>query len=83
LAELLRKTFKPTLQQLAAFQERGVPFLPVDAVTDCKDFSALSTGSTSLPQEKSHRIYILANTARLCGRLRWIILVLTQSTVAD
>eukprot|EP00435_Cladocopium_sp_Y103_P047711 s140_g14.t1 len=84
LAELLCTNPKPTLQQLAALQERGVPFLPVDAMTDCKDFYALSTGTTSLPQDKSQRIYILAHReARLCGRLRWIILVPTQSMVAD
>ena len=34
LAELLVPTEKPTLQQLAALQEAGVPFLPVDAMTD-------------------------------------------------
>eukprot|EP00435_Cladocopium_sp_Y103_P007263 s3374_g2.t1 len=84
LAELLSPIRKPTLQQLAALQERGVPFLPVDAMTDCKDFYSLTTGMTSLPQDKSQRIYILAHReARLSGRLRWIILVPTQSMVAD
>ena len=84
LAELLSPVRKPTLQQLAALQERGVPFLPVDAMTDCKDFYSLTTGMSSLPQDKSQRIYVLAHReARLCGRLRWIILVPTQSMVAD
>ena len=81
LAELLSPTRKPSLQQLAALQEAGVPFLPVDSMTDCKDLYALTTGRTAL---KSQRVYILAHReARLCGRLRWIILVPTQSMVAD
>jgi len=84
LAELLSPTRKPSLQQLAALQEAGVPFLPVDSMTDCKDLYALTTGRTALPQDKSQRVYILAHReARLCGRLRWIILVPTQSMVAD
>ena len=84
LAELLSPIKKPSLQQLAALQEAGVPFLPVDAMTDCKDLYSLTTGRTALPQDKSQRVYILAHReARLCGRLRWIILVPTQSMVAD
>ena len=84
LAELLVPTEKPTLQQLAALQETGVPFLPVDAMTDCKDFYSLTTGGSALPQDRSERVYILAHReARLCGRLRWVILVPTQSMVAD
>eukprot|EP00435_Cladocopium_sp_Y103_P034113 s393_g8.t1 len=84
LAELLSPTLRPSLQQLAALQEAGVPFLPVDAMTDCKDLYSLTTGRTALPQDKSQRVYILAHReARLCGRLRWIILVPTQSMVAD
>lgn len=34
LAELLVPMEKPTLLQLAALQEAGAPFLPVDAMTD-------------------------------------------------
>ena len=84
MAELLSPIKKPSLQQLAALQEAGVPFLPVDAMTDCKDLYSLTTGRTALPQDKSQRVYILAHReARLCGRLRWIILVPTQSMVAD
>jgi hypothetical protein len=84
LAELPSPTRKPSLQQLAALQEAGVLFLPVDSMTDCKDLYALTTGRTALPQDKSQRVYILAHReARLSGRLRWIILVPTQSMVAD
>eukprot|EP00435_Cladocopium_sp_Y103_P061866 s1483_g23.t1 len=84
LAEILMKDRKPTLQQLAALQERGVDFLPVDSYTDCKDFFALSTGTTALPQDKSQRVYILAHReARIQGRLRWMILVPTASMTAD
>eukprot|EP00435_Cladocopium_sp_Y103_P033818 s172_g8.t1 len=49
MAKLLVPTEKPTLQQLAALQEAGVPFLPVDAMTDCKDFYSLTTGNSALP----------------------------------
>ena len=84
LAEILHPTTKPTLQQLAALQEKGVPYLPVDCMTDCKDFWSLTTGATALPQDRSQRVYILAHReARLCGRLRWVILVPTQSMLAD
>ena len=84
LAELLLPEKKPSLQKLAALQEKGVPFLPVDAYTDCRDFLSLTTGSASLPQDKSQRIYILAHReARLSGRLRWVIIVPTQSMLAD
>lgn len=52
-------------------------------MTDCRDFYSLTTGVASLPQDKSQPIYILAHReARLCGRLRWIILVPTQPMVA-
>ena len=71
LAEILMKERKPTLQQLAALQEGGVEFLPVDSYTDCKDFFSLTTGATALPQDKSQRIYILAHReARIKGRLQ-------------
>ena len=50
-----------SLKQLAILQERGVPFLPVDGMTDCKDFYSLSTRSTSLSQDKSQCIYTLAH----------------------
>ena len=84
LAEILMKDRKPTLQQLAALQEGGVDFLPVDSYTDCKDFFSLTTGATALPQDKSQRIYILAHReARIRGRLRWIILIPTESMTAD
>ena len=84
LAEIMMKDRKPTLQQLAALQEGGVDFLPVDSYTDCKDFFSLTTGATALPQDKSQRIYILAHReARIRGRLRWIILIPTESMTAD
>ena len=83
LAELLVPTEKLTLQQLAALQEAGLPLLPVDAMTG-KDFYPLTTSGSALPQDRSQRVYILADReARLCGRLRWLILVPTSSMVAD
>ena len=84
LGELLVQERKPTLQRLAALQERGVPFLPVDAYTDCRDFFELSTGVKTMPQDKSQRIYIMAHReARLRGRLRWLILIPTECMTSD
>ena len=84
MAEILMTERKPTLQQLAALQEHGVSYLPVDAYTDCRDFFSLTTGSSVLPQDKSQRIYILAHReARVNGRIRWMILVPTEWMTAD
>ena len=84
LGELLVADSKPTLAQLAALQERGVPFLPVDAYTDCRDFYELSTGVKAMPQDKSQRIYIMAHReARLTGRIRWVILIPTSCMTSD
>ena len=40
---------KPTLQQLAALQESGIPYLLVDSYTDCRDFWSLTVGSRQKP----------------------------------
>ena len=60
LGELLMPDSKPSLAQLAALQE-GVPFLPVDVYTDCRDFYELTTGVKAMPQDKGQRIYIMAH----------------------
>ena len=84
LAELLMPEKKPTLQQLAALQEKGIPYLPIDSYTDCRDFWSLTVGTTALPQDRSQRIYILAfREARIQGRVRWIILIPTESMTSD
>ena len=84
LGELLINEKKPTLHQLAALQEQGVPFLPVDCYTDCRDFYELTTGVKSMPQDKGQRIYIMAHReARLCGRIRWVILIPTSCMTSD
>jgi hypothetical protein len=43
LAELLMPEKKPTLQQLAALQEKGIPYLPIDSYTDCRDFLVIDS----------------------------------------
>ena len=56
LSELMFKKGQPTLKDLMAIQENGNPDLPVDAMTDCRDFfeldrgqdAATGQGSTSL-----------------------------------
>ena len=84
LGEIMTEAKKPTVQQLAALQERGAPYLPVDCATDCRDFFELTTGSKALPQDKGQRIYILAHReARIVGRLRRTFLIPTESMTAD
>ena len=84
LYEILTKIKKPSLQALAAAQERGCDFLSVDAYTDCRDFYELTTGKQNVPQDKSQRVYIRCHReARVVGRLRWTILIPTQSMLAD
>ena len=75
---------KPTLKDLTKFQESGNAKIPVDCLTDCRDFYELTTGDRTLPQDKGQRLYVLAHKeARINGRIRWMILVPTQSMVAD
>lgn len=84
MRSLCKDNKKPTLQALAGTQEKGCDFLPVDCMTDCRDFFELTTGKSSLPQDKSQRVYVLCHReAQLVGRLRWTILVPTPSMVAD
>ena len=84
VSELLLPDGKPSLQPLAALQEGGHPDLPIDHYTDCRDLYELVTGAKSLPQDKAQRIYTLAlKEARLCGRIRWFILIPTQCMTAD
>lgn len=84
LSELSFEKGQPTLQDLMKIQENGNPNLPVDAMTDCKDFFELTTGERTLPQDKGQRLYVLAHKeARICGRIRWMMLVPTQSMTAD
>ena len=86
LCEILAKIKKPSLQALAAAQERGCDFLPMDVYTDYRDFYELTTGVQNIPQDKSQRVYILCHReACVVGRLRlrWTILILRQSMLAD
>ena len=84
LAELLYTAKPPTIQSLLLLQEGGVPDLPCDGYTDCKDLFELASGSSSVPQDKTQRLYVMSlREARLCGRQRWLILTPTESMVAD
>ncbi|CAE7218696.1 unnamed protein product [Symbiodinium sp. CCMP2592] len=84
LSELMFEKGQPTLKDLMSIQENGNPLLPVDAMTDCRDFYELTTGERTLPQDKGQRLYVLAHKeARICGRIRWMILVPTESMTAD
>ena len=84
LSELLHRSDRPTLQQLAAIQEAGNPQLPIDDYGDCNDVYQLVTMCKTLPQDKTQRIYILSlRESRLAGRVRWVALTPTESMVAD
>eukprot|EP00435_Cladocopium_sp_Y103_P048511 s541_g14.t1 len=84
IGELISKSKRPTLQELAALQEHGNEELPIDHYTDCRDLFELVTGEKTLPQDKAQRIYTLAlKEARLCGRIRWFILIPTQCMTSD
>ena len=68
LAELLYTPRPPTIQSLLLIQEGGVPELPCDGYTDCKDLFELASGSSSVPQDKTPRLYVMSlREARLCG----------------
>ena len=84
LAEITYGPTRPSLKQLLDIQERGSVYFPVDAHTDCRDFYELATGSRTLPQDKSQRLYIMAHReARSQGRIRWLILTPTECMTAD
>ena len=84
LSQLLHRSDRPTLQQLAAIQEAGNPQLPIDDYGDCNDVYQLVTMCKTLPQDKTQRIYILSlRESRLAGRVRWVALTPTESMVAD
>ena len=84
LAELLYMEKKPTISMLLRAQETGLPHLPVDDFTDCRDFFELASGDKSISQDKGQRLYILAfREARLHGRVRWLVLTPTECMTAD
>ncbi|CAE7490455.1 ACBD6 [Symbiodinium pilosum] len=56
LGELLYTPKAPTVQSLLLLQEGGVPELPCDGYTDCKDLWELASGSTSVAQDKTQRL---------------------------
>ncbi|CAE7024435.1 fumA, partial [Symbiodinium sp. KB8] len=84
IAEMFYLRRPASLQALIACQEYGVPQLPVDTYTDCRDFFELCSGNGNIPQDKNQRLYVLAyREARMSGRVRWMSLVPTQSMTAD
>ena len=84
LAEMMHEKREPTIKDLIVIQEAGHRELPLDFYGDCRDLFELITGERTLPQDKSHRLYILAiKEARLAGRMRYTSLVPTESMTAD
>ena len=84
LSEMMHPKIKVNLQDLISIQESGNPRLPCDHYTDCRDLWELSTGQKTLPQDKTQRLYILGvREARITGRIRMVVLVPTQSMLAD
>ena len=84
LSEMMHEKINPTLRDLTEIQENGNPMLPCDHYTDCRDLWELSTGQKVLPQDKTQRLYVLGiREARITGRVRMVVLVPTESMVAD
>ena len=84
VSEKMHQSVKPTLKELTTIQESGNPLLPCDYLMDCKDLWELSTGQKVLPQDKTQRLYILGiRESRITGKIRMIVLVPTESMVAD
>ena len=84
LSEIMRAAKKPSLQQLIEIQSQGNSCLPMDMYCDARDVFELVTGTKTLPQDKTQRLYILAiKEARLDGRVRMIVLIPTQCMLAD
>ena len=84
LSEMMHPKATPTLQDLIAIQEHGNASMPMDFYGDAKDVYELVTGSKTLPQDKTQRLYILAfREARLDGRCRMITLIPTECMISD
>ena len=72
------------LQRLINLQTLGAFILPIDHVTDCKDFFELCCGMRGVPTDKSQRLAVLSmREDRLTGRIRNFILVDTDNMLAD
>ena len=70
LAEVHHVVGKPMVPNLLMAQEFGIKGLPLDSYTDCRDFYELSSGSKSVPQDKSQGLNAMAyREARIRGRL--------------
>lgn len=84
MAEIYHEEKRPTIKQMVEIQENGHPELPVDCYGDCRDLYELCTGSRTLPQDKTQRLYVLSiKESRLTGRIRMISLVPTECMTAD
>ena len=60
------------------------PEVPTDYCGDCRDVFELVTGTRTLPQDKSQRLYILSlKENRISGRMRMMVLVPTQCMTSD
>ena len=84
LSEIFHPDPAPTLQNFIDIQINGNPFSPVDFYCDARDVFELVTGTKTLPQDKTQRLYVLAfREARLHGRVRMFVLIPTECMVAD
>ena len=84
LSEMMHPKIAPTLQDLIELQEHGNDEMPMDFYGDAKDVYELVTGSKTLPQDKTQRLYVLAfREARLDGRCRMVALIPTECMISD
>ena len=73
-----------SLQATTSLWSRGLFLIPVNHVTDCKDFFLNATGERPIPQDRGHRLYVVCiRGMRITGRIRYSILVPALSMLAD
>ncbi|CAK9063384.1 unnamed protein product [Durusdinium trenchii] len=84
LSEMLHPQHPPSLKDLIKIQTAGNPEMPLDMYGDARDVYELITGSKTMPQDKTQRLYVLSiKEARLDGRVRMVTLVPTNYMLAD
>ena len=84
LSEMMHPRASPSLQELITIQEHGNCNMPMDFYGNAKDVYELVTGTKTLPQDKTQRLYVLAfREARLDGRCRMVALIPTECMISD
>jgi hypothetical protein len=73
-----------TLPAMIAVQETNAFVFPIDQLTDCQDLFENAAGEKTLPQDKTHRLYILSlREERLTHGMRYWIKIPTEWMLCD